>query len=169
MWAACEDANVVRAIHRLQEVAVDLALLHAIHKVAAAAAFFGEFAELVMFHERRILALAVIGEVTAGAVQIKLADVWREDLAVALLAQFIADERLEFLANDSAVGRPQDQALADHFINVEEAQLLAEDAVITLLSFVEQCVVRGEFFLGGEGGSVDARESIAGFVTLPIA
>ena len=86
VWAACEDANVMRAIHRLQEVAVNLALLHAIHKIAATAAFLGELAELVMFHERRILALAVVGEVTAGAVQIKLADVRREDLAVALLA-----------------------------------------------------------------------------------
>ena len=169
VWAACEDANVMRAVHRLQEIAVNLTLLHAIHQVAAAAALFGELAELVMFHQRRILALAVIGEVTAGAVQIKLADVRREDLAVALLAQFVADECLQLLANDSTVGRPQDQALADHFINVEEAQLLTEHAVIALLGFVEQGDVRCKFFLRGEGGSVHAGEAIAGFVAFPIA
>jgi len=56
--------------------------------------------------------------------------------AATLLAQLVADEVLQLLADDRAVGRPEDEALADVFVDVEEFQFLAELAVVAGLGLL---------------------------------
>ena len=56
-----------------------------------------------------------------GAVEAQAADVGGEDLLVALALEVLADEVLEFLADDCALGLPEDQALANGVVDGEEA------------------------------------------------
>ncbi len=118
---------------------------------------------------RGVLTLLVVGEVAAGPVEIELADVRREDLVVSLLPQFLADEVLELLADDRAVRGPEHEALADLFIDVEQAELLAEDPMVPLLRLFEQLQVLLQLLLVGEGDAVDAGQSIALLVAVPVA
>jgi hypothetical protein len=129
----------------------------AVRHLGAGAAFGDELARS-RARRRRELRVLVVGEVAGGLVELELADVRREDLRVALLAQFAADEGLQFLADDGAVGRPEDQALADVLVDVEQLQFAAELAVVAELGLLELLEVVGEFFLGREGGAVDALE-----------
>ena len=115
----------MRAVHRLEQVAVDLALLHAVGQLGAGAAFLGQLLDVLAIDQRRELAVAVVRVVPAGAVQVQPADVRGEDLAVALAAQVLADEVLQLLADDRALGLPEDQALADRLVDGEQPQLLA--------------------------------------------
>ena len=82
----------------------------------------------------------------------------REDLRVTLFAELAADEVLQFLADDRAVGRPEDEALADIFVDVEELQVAAEFTVVAGLGLLLAVEVLVEFFARGEGGAVDALE-----------
>jgi len=68
--------------------------------------------------------------VPRGLVQLELADVRGEDLRVALLAQLLADEVLQLLADDRAVGRPQDEPLADVVVDDEEPLVAPDRAVV---------------------------------------
>jgi hypothetical protein len=58
--------------------------------------------------------------------------------------------------------------LADIFIDVEEAEGLADDAVVALLGLVELHEVGVELFLGGEGGAVDADEAVGVLIAVPV-
>src|SRR6185369_10387338 len=86
---------------------------------------------------RRVLRILVIRIVTARPIQLQLPDVWREDLEVPLLAKLRRDERLKLLPDDRAVGRPQDQPLPDHVVDVEELEVLADDAMVALLCLID--------------------------------
>ena len=92
------------------------------------------------------------------AVKLEPADVGREDLVVALLAQLVRDECLQLLAHDRAGGRPEDQSLADHVVDHEELEVLAELAVVAELGLLELVEVGVELGRGGEGRAVDALE-----------
>ena len=102
-----------------------------------------------------------------GLVEIEFTDVWSEYLLVTLLAQLVADEVLQLLANDRAVGRPEDQALAHVFVDYEKLQILAEFAVITGPGLLEAIHIFRELVLGGEGGAVDALELLV-FLVAPV-
>src|SRR5690606_8066610 len=104
------------------------------------------------------LRLLVIGEVAGGLVEREPADVRREDLRVTLLAELVGDEGLEFLANDGAGLSPEDEALADVLVDMEQLEILAELAVVAELGLFELGEIGGEFFLRREGGAVDALE-----------
>ena len=93
-----------------------------------------------------------------GFVEREFADVWRENLRVTLLAELGADEVLQFLANDRAVGRPEDKSLADVVVDVEEFQIAPEFAVVAELGLFLALEVLREFFLRGEGSAIDALE-----------
>ena len=92
----------------------------------AGAAGVGALLELVVFDDGTELTIFVVGEVAAGFVEGEFADVRGEDLAVALAGEFGADEVLEFLADDGAFGGPEDEALADVVVDVEELEFAAE-------------------------------------------
>src|ERR1700722_19953675 len=106
-----KNLDVMRAVHRLEQVAVDLAALEFVGKLGAGAALIGQYIERLALHDGRILRFLVVGKMAAGAIEADLADVWREDLVVALAGQLAADEILQFLADDRAVGRPENEPL----------------------------------------------------------
>ena len=114
------EEAVAGAVHGLEEVALDLALVHAVREITARTPLGRELVELCSVDHRGVLALLVVGKMTAGAIEVELADVWREDLVVSLLAEFFADEVLELLSDHRTVGGPEHESLADLFIDVEE-------------------------------------------------
>ena len=185
------DADVVRAVHRLQQEAIDevLVLHHAVfgdafhagafvdllahlgrhrfnasHDFSAGAAGFGALLEVAIVDDGAELRLLVVREVAAGLVEFELADVRREDLRVALLAQLFADEVLQLLTHDRALGHPEDEALADLLVDGEEAEFAAQLAMVALLRFLELREVGVQFFLGREGGAVEALKLRLGLV-----
>ena len=91
-------------------------------------------------------------------VQLELADVGREDLRVPLLAQLRADEVLELLADDGAVRRPEDEALADVLVDDEETEVAAELAVVAMLGLLQLLQVLRELLPCREGRPVDPLE-----------
>ena len=152
-----EDLDVVRAVHGLEHEAVEEtvcvhdavgrdhffadALVELVGELlgngfeaggefGAAAAFVGEFREGVGFGEGRELGVFVVGEMARRFVEGEFADVRGEDLGVALFAELFADEVLEFLADDRTVGRPEDETLANVFVDVEKFQVAAKFAVV---------------------------------------
>ncbi len=126
--------------------------------LGAAAALGGDLRELVGLDDGGELGVLVVGEVAGGLVERELADVRGEDLRVALEAELLGDEVLQLLAQDGAVRGPEDEALADVLVDVEELEVLAQLAVVAELGLLHALDVLGELVLGGEGGAVDALE-----------
>ncbi len=58
----------------------------------------------------RILGVAVVGKVAAGAIQLEPADVRGVNRLVTALDQLLPDEGLEDAANDGAFWHPQNKA-----------------------------------------------------------
>ena len=108
-----------------------------IAEFAAGATFVGEFLQSVALNDRRVLAILIIGEMAGGAVEIELADVRREDLGVALPVELFGDELLQRTANQGPFRCPQDEPLADGFVDVEKIELAAEFAVVALFRLFE--------------------------------
>ena len=80
----------------------------------------------------------------------------REDLLVAGLEEALGDEVLELLADDGAVRGPEDEALADLLVDMEELQFLAQLPVVALLGFLGAGHGLLKFVLGRVGGAIDA-------------
>ena len=99
-----------------------------------------------------------------GAVEVELADVGSENLGVALFVEFLGDEFLEGAADEGTFRFPEDQALADGFVDVEEAEFTAEAAVVAFLGFFEAVEMLGEGLLVFEGGAVEALELAFRFI-----
>ena len=76
-------------------------------------------------------------------VKTKATDVRGKHLAVSLLAKFPANEVLQFLPDDRAFGRPEDEPLADRFIDVEKVLFPTDLAVVAFFCLFEH----GEIFL----------------------
>ena len=91
----------------------------------------------------------------AGAVEVELADVWGEDLAVALLVELGADEFLQFVAHDGAFGFPKHESLANFLVDVEQAERAADLAVVAFLRLLKLFEVFVELGLVFEGGAVE--------------
>ena len=100
-----------------------------------------------MVNDWRVLALAIIRKVSAGAIEIQFANVRCEHLVIALLSQRFTDECLQLLANHGAVWFPQHKALSNHFIDVKKLQLFSKDAVVAQLGFFKLLHVRVKFRL----------------------
>ena len=153
---AGEDLDVVRAIHRLEQVAVDFAVIEFVGQLRAGAAFRRERVEGFALDDGWVLRFLVVRKMTAGAVEAELADVGREDLVVTLAREFLADEGLQFLADDGAVRQPEHEPLPDFVVDVEEAEVAAELAVVALLRFLHERKMGLHLGLVLEGGAVDA-------------
>ena len=106
--------------------------------------------------ERRILRVGVIRVVTRGAVEFEPPDVRGEDLLVALAAELLADEILQFLADDRTLGCPENQARADGLVDMEKLQLASEFAVIALARLFLHDAPFLELLGGRKGDSVNA-------------
>ena len=82
---AGEDLDVVRAIHRLEQEALDVALLELVAQFRTAASFVGEPSGLPL-QQGWELDSSIVREVSGGPVEVELADVGREDLLVPCLS-----------------------------------------------------------------------------------
>ncbi len=169
-----EDLDVMRTIHRLQHEAVEQLFVgqHAIggdrfttgaavnliaevrgnrfesREDIAAGTILGQHAgKRVVLEHGRELGLFIVREMPRGFIQLKLANVRREHLRVALLAQLFADERLQLLPDHGTVGRPEDEALADVFVDMEKLQFASELTMIAELGLLDLRQVIGEFVL----------------------
>ena len=115
-----ENTDVVGAVHRLQQEALNGTVFEPVGQLTATAAFLREKLHRLALDERRELGVLIIGEVAGGPVEVKVADVRREDLLVARLEELGRDEVLELLAHDGTVRGPENQALANFLIDMEK-------------------------------------------------
>jgi len=180
-----ENLDMMRTIHRLQQEALDEFVvrqdptgadhlasgalidlrgepgghgLDTVGEFRAGTAFAGDPGPGLLIDERRKLGVLVIGKMTAGLIEFETANVRREHLLIALLAQLGRNECLQFLADDRTVGRPKHEALADGVVDDEQLEVLAELAMVAEFRLLKLVEIRGEFILGREGGAVDALE-----------
>ena len=122
------------------------------------------FLEVIVLDNGSELAVFVVRKMPAGFVKCELSNMGREDLTVALLSQFFADEILQFLANDSSVGRPQNETLANIIVDVKKLELFPKLAVIAFLGFLKCHKVLLQFFRSRERGTIKSLELAFGFV-----
>ena len=71
----------------------------------------------------------------------------REDQIVAAADQFIAQPIFHLLADDAALGMPENQARTGFVLNAEKIEFLAQLAMIAALGFFEFVQILIEFFL----------------------
>jgi hypothetical protein len=106
--------------------------------------------------------------VAAGLVEFEGADVRGEDFGVALLRSSAAMKVWSSLRTMEPLGVQRMRPWPTVFVDVEEAEVLADDAVVALGGFFLLLEVFVEFGLGGEGGAVDADEAVGVFVAVPV-
>ncbi len=128
--------------------AVDLDVVGAVHRL--------EQELLLIDGDGRVLAVLVVGVVAAGLVQLQIADVGRDDRQIAALQLRLAQEALQVLAQHRAVGQPQRQARPDQRRDVEQAQLLAQPAMIAGFGLLQPLQVLVQLRLVVPGRAVDA-------------
>ncbi len=138
------DEDVERTVHGL----------HAVFRV-------------VQFHGGEHV-LRVVAGVAGGLPEVGAGDVRREDERVAAAEILVAHPVFHLLADEAALGMPEDEAGAGELLNGEQVELLAEQAMVALLGFFELVEVVVEVFLGVERGAVDALELRVLLVAQPV-
>lgn len=118
--------------------------------------------------ERGELRIAVVREMAAGFVDLHPPDVRGVDRLVTPFEQFLLDEVFEDDANGRSLGHPQAEALADFLADGEQAELLAEDAVIAAFGLVDLFEVGVLILLREPGGSVEPLELASAGISLPV-
>ena len=103
-----------------------------------------------------------------AVIQIALGDVRGGDALIARLVLGLARQQLQLVADHIARRQPQGQAGADLVGDGEQAQLLADLAVIALGLLLQAQNLRVQLFLGQEGQGVDALELGVVLVAAPI-
>ena len=96
-------------------------------------------------------------------------DVRRVDELVAAAEALVAHPVFHDLADDGALGMPEDEAGAGELLNAEEVELLAQDAMVAARGFFKAGEVGVEIFLREEGGAVDALELRILLVAEPVS
>ena len=91
------------------------------------------------------------------------------DGLVAAFEQFILEEGFEDAADDGPFGEPEDEAAADEGRDGEEAEFLADAAMVAFLGFLDLVEVGVEVFFIEEGGAVDALEDGAVGAAFPVS
>src|SRR5205085_8756391 len=84
------------------------------------------------------------------------------------LGQLLTNEGLQLVAQHRPFRHPQDQAAADERADREQAELLAEHAVVALLRFLELGGVLVELLLVEERGAIHTGKLFAIAVAPPI-
>ena len=88
----------------------------------------------------------------------------REHLLIALLVEKLENEILQALADDCALGLPEDEPLPHSVDDCEKPHLLAELAVVALLCLLHLLEVAFKLLLRGESRAVDALKLLVVFV-----
>ena len=102
---------------------------------------------------------------TADLPQLAAHHVGREDQRVAAAETLVAHPVFHDLAHDSALGVPEDQPRPGKFLNAEQVELLAQQAMVALGRFLKPRKVRVQGLLREEGRAVDALQ--LGFFSSP--
>jgi hypothetical protein len=95
-------------------------------------------------------------------------DVRREDHLVAAAEALVTHPVLHGLADEAALGVPEDEARAGDLLYGEEVELLAEDAVVSGLDLFEVLEVGVEVLGVEERGAVDALQLLVVLVAEPV-
>ena len=162
----CKNFDMHRAVHWLEKVAVDLTCRDAVAEIGTTATLVGKLFHGVALHNRRKLRVGIVREMSRGSEESDPSDMRCEDLGVTLLGQLAADKILHLLSQDRSFGSPENQALTDGIIDMEEAEFLAKLAVIAFLGLLQQGEPFLKFFLSGKGRAVDALELGIFFIPL---
>ena len=112
--------------------------------------------------------LRVVAVVAGGLPEVGAGDVRSEDQRVAAAEVLVAHPVFHLLADEAALGMPEDEAGAGELLNGEQVELLAEQAMVALLGLFELVEVVVELLLGVERGAVDALELRVLFVAQPV-
>ena len=131
-----------------------------VHRLQLVVGFFD-------FHRAEHIFFVEIG-VPGSFPELEQHDVRRVDEIVAALDEFVAQPGFNDVADEAALGMPENQAGAGFFLNAEEIELRAEFAVIAALGFFQAMQVFVEFFLREEGGGVDALQLRVAFLAFPV-
>ena len=137
MVVAGEDPDVVRAVHRLEQVALVGSVRQTVDQGGATRVLVGEFFQHVAFGDGRVLAFLIVREMAGRAVEVEFADVRSEHLRISLFVEFRSDELLQRAAHQRAFRFPQHQPLAHHLVDVKQAHLPAKSAVVALLRLLQ--------------------------------
>ena len=105
-----------------------------------------------------VLGILIIREVSGSPVKLELSDVRGEDLGVSLFVELGGNETFQLLADDRSVWLPKNQTLSDHFIDVEQPEILPNVPMVSFFRFLQTFEVLLQFVLCCEGGPVDALE-----------
>ena len=122
-WRVLVDKDVARAVHRLQAVL-----------------------RVVELH-RRVHVFAVVLFVAGDLPELAAHDVRREDHVVAAPDALFAHPVFHRLADEAALGVPEDEARAGDLLDGEEVELLAEHAVVARLDLFEPLEVGVQIFV----------------------
>ncbi len=137
---------VVRAVHRFEHILLAL--------------------DRRMYRLERIL--AVLGIVARRLVKLDVADMGRDDLLVAVLLLYLAQEAFQAVSQVGALGQPQRQTLTHSLRECKEFQLFAQLAVVALLGLLQHRQILVEHRLLGERNTVYTRQHLVLLVAAPV-
>ncbi|MNO25723.1 hypothetical protein D3C76_155660 [compost metagenome] len=142
LQALIEHLHVARAVHRLDGV-------------------------VAVFRLRGEHVVGVVGPVPGFLPQAAVNDLRRLDFEVAVVALDLAHVLLEHLVQSPAVRVPEHHARR-LFLGVEQAQALADLAVVAFFGFFDALDVRSQLLLVGPGGAVHALQLLVLGITAPV-
>src|SRR5579883_288570 len=122
----------------------------------------------LVHEERRILGIAIVGEMAAGTIQLQPADVRSVNRLIAALEQLVLDESLQNAAHGRTLWHPQNQTAANRRADGEQLQLLAQDAVIAFLRLFELMQIRIKILLVEKGSAIETQKLFATGIILPV-
>ena len=116
----------------------------------------------------RIHVFGVVALVAADLPELAAHDVRGEDHIVTAADTFFAHPVFHGLADEAALGVPEDEAGAGDLLDAEEVELLAEHAMVARLDLFQMLEVSFEVLGVEEGGAVDALELLVLLVAEPV-
>ena len=139
------DQDVAGAVHRLQAILGIIQFHGGVHIARVKALMAADLPQLAAHH------------------------VGREDQRVAAPQAFLAHPVFHHLADDAALGMPEDESRAGQLLNAEEVQLLAQQAMVALGRFFQAGKVRVHVLLREERRAVDALQLRILLVAQPVS
>ncbi len=121
------------------------------------------------FHFGEVHVFPVIVPVAGALPQVAFEDLGPHDHLVAPFQVLPALEILDEAPEQRALGVVDDQPRPRLFFNAEQPQLPAQTAVVPALGLLQEFQVLLQFFLGGEGGAVDALQHGQALVPPPVS
>ena len=159
------DVAQLRQTHRqiaiaLRRVLVDEDVAGAVHRLQL-------IVGIIQF-DRRVHVLRVETRMPADLPQLVTHDVRSEDHIVTATDTFFAHPVFHQLANDAALGMPEDKARSGDVLNGEQVELLAQHAMVATLRFFQARKMLLHLFLGEKGGAVNALQLRIFLIAQPV-